>query len=252
MNRKIWGQHKLIDNTVLDQIVEIAQITKKHIVYEIGSGTGNLTYKLCTKAKKVISSEIDEKYYSICVDKLSKIDNLELIRGDGFKIDINYDILMSNLPYSKSSQFVEWLINENFIRAVVLVQTEFADKLVAKPGNKNYRSITVITNANFYVNKVGNISNHLFSPIPKVLTSILLIKPKNKKINIDSIKIIKFLFSMRGKKLSSIIKIINKNFVNDFSSVIPDQLSNINIEKIEIHDFLKIVDNLSNIGFKIE
>ena len=252
MNRKIWGQHKLIDNTVLDQIVELAQITKNHIVYEIGSGTGNLTYKLCGKAKKVISSEIDEKYYSICVDKFSKVDNLKLINGDGFTIDINYDILMSNLPYSKSSRFIEWLINENFIRAVVLVQTEFADKLVAKPGNKNYRSITVIANANFYVSKVGNISNHSFSPIPKVLTSILLIKNKNKKISINSMKIIKFLFSMRGKKLSSIIKIINKNFVNDFSSVIPSQLFNVNIEKLEIHDFLKIVDDLYNIGFKIE
>ena len=83
--RKKLGQNFLNSKLIAKFIVDSAKISKNDIVYEIGIGKGILTPFLCEKSKNVISVEKDVKLYEESKVKFSKIKNLKIIHGDGFK-----------------------------------------------------------------------------------------------------------------------------------------------------------------------
>ena len=142
--RQRLGQHFLISQTVAKKIADAARITKKDVVLEIGTGRGILVPLLCEKAKKVISIEADSVLYQDAKKRFSGIANLALRYGDGFKTDEKFSIFVSNLPYSKSRKAMEWIIQKKFSNAIVMVQKEFYEKLVAK--GKNRKAISVLVN----------------------------------------------------------------------------------------------------------
>ena len=128
--RQRLGQHFLTSDKIAKQIVSAAKPSKQDTVLEIGTGKGILVSQLCKNAKKVISIEADKDLYDAAKSKFSDITNLTLKYGDGFKSKDNFSIFVSNLPYSKSKNAIEWLIQRKFLRAVVMVQKEFAQKLL--------------------------------------------------------------------------------------------------------------------------
>src|SRR5574339_127666 len=142
--RQRLGQHFLKSSHIAAKIVESSGITPKDIVLEIGTGPGILTPMLCERAKSVVSIEADESLYSDAILKFSKIPNLELMFGDGFEAEIDFTVFVSNLPYSESKRAIEWLAQRKFKTAVIMVQKEFAEKLVTK--DKEMRAISVIGN----------------------------------------------------------------------------------------------------------
>src|SRR3972149_9503205 len=132
IKRKRLGQHFLTSQSVAKKIVDAAGITKKDIVLEIGTGKGILVPLLCEKSGKVVSIESDLELYNKAKEKFSDITNLTLVHGDGFESDEKFTIFVSNLPYSKSREAMEWLVQKKFRRAVVMVQKEFAEKNAEK------------------------------------------------------------------------------------------------------------------------
>src|SRR3989304_5083663 len=116
IKRKRLGQHFLISQSVAKKIVYAACITKKDTVLEIGTGKGILVPLLCEKAGQVISIESDLELYNTAREKFSDITNLTLVHGDGFKTEEKFTIFVSNLPYSKSRDAVEWLGGEKIFR----------------------------------------------------------------------------------------------------------------------------------------
>ena len=98
--RKKLGQNFLNSKSIAKFIVDSAKISKNNTVYEIGIGKGILTPFLCENAKNVISVEKDHQLYEETMMKFSKIENLKIIYGDGFKQNEKFDIFVSNLPYS--------------------------------------------------------------------------------------------------------------------------------------------------------
>ena len=156
--RKNLGQHFLNDNYILTQILNYADIQDNEIVYEIGTGHGQLTSKLCEKSSNVTSYEIDPALYSISLKNLSEFNNLELVNSDGLTFRKKFDVLVSNLSYEISNAFIEWLITRKFNRAIITVQKEFAQKLISSPNNKNYRAVSVISQICFqklYTNRLN-------------------------------------------------------------------------------------------------
>src|SRR3970040_652750 len=143
IKRKRLGQHFLVTQSVAKKIVDAAGITKKDTVLEIGTGKGILVPLLCEKAGKVISIESDSFLYDLAREKFSDITNLTLLHSDGFEADVKFTIFVSNLPYSKSRDAMEWLVQKKFRRAVVMVQKEFAEKIAEK--NKDVS--VLVTNA---------------------------------------------------------------------------------------------------------
>ena len=206
--RRSLGQHTLIDPTVVSAIVEAAELKGEEVVYEIGTGSGVLTEKLCKAAGRVISSEIDEKFYNAALSKLN-YPNLTLVKGDGFGIDVEFDVFVSSLPYHCSSRFVRWLLGKRFKRAVVLLQKDFVDKLLAKVGSECYRAVSVLAQYAFTISPILNVPPDAFTPKPKVHSSVVVMIPRP-RINLSEevVKAVYKLFALRKKKVSTALKIL--------------------------------------------
>jgi 16S rRNA (adenine1518-N6/adenine1519-N6)-dimethyltransferase len=197
----------LVDRRILAKILSAACIGKDETVLEAGTGQGILTAELCKYAKQVISYEIDIYLYSRLKEQqlLSRFKNLQLINADLFKTKDphSFDVFVSNLPYSRSRDAIEWLSTQKFDRAILMVQEEFADKLTARPDSKNYRAISAIAAHCFAIEKLFKVRRESFEPKPKVESSIIRIISVN-RITREVVRNINLLFSRRNKKASSV------------------------------------------------
>jgi 16S rRNA (adenine1518-N6/adenine1519-N6)-dimethyltransferase len=210
IKRKRLGQHFLVTQSVAKKIVESACITKKDVVLEIGTGRGILLPLLCEKDCKVISIESDDILYDTAKEKFSGIPNLELVHGDGFKTEEKFSIFVSNLPYSKSRDAMEWLIQKNYSHAVVMVQKEFSEKIA----EKNSKAVSVLVNHAANIEKIMNVSANNFSPPPKVDSVVLRLTQKN-TISKELIQVVNKLFSYKRKKIQNIAKQFGKVIGSD-------------------------------------
>ena len=213
IKRKLLGQHFLNSQNIAKSIVTEAKITKNDVVFELGTGLGVLTPLLCEQAKKVISVDADEKLVRSAKSKFSKIDNLVLKSGDGFKTQDIFSIFVSNLPYSRSKDAIEWLAQSTFSHGVIMVQKEFAEKLLAT-SSKNRKAISIIATYAFEISVVSKVGKNNFSPPPKVDSIILKIIKKN-SINEEMIQTINKIFSYRRKTIKNILKQFNKETMVD-------------------------------------
>lgn len=202
--RQALGQHFLKSQTIAKKIVDFANITKKDVVLEIGAGKGILTPSLCDKALKVISYETDKTLFKNLEKEFEKIPNLELRHGDGFKSTDKFSIFVSNLPYSKSRDAIEWLATKNFGRAVIMVQKEFFQKLFTD-SKKERRAVSVIARHTSDIKSLISISKEQFLPQPKVNSVLLSVVPK-RMLSRNVIKTINRLFSYRRKTLQNVLK----------------------------------------------
>ena len=203
--RQLLGQHFLISQPTAKSIVDFAEITKKDTVLEIGTGRGILIPYLCETAKKVISVEKDKELYSQALEKFSNFSNLTLKQGDGFKTDFDFTIFISNLPYSESRKAIEWLSQKKFSHGIIMVQKEFAEKLVAEPGSKNHKAITVLANHCAEIKHLMDVKRSDFSPQPKV-KSVVLKLIKRQQISKDLVNTVNKLFSYRRKTVHNVAK----------------------------------------------
>ncbi len=196
----------LVDRRILAKILSAASISKKEIVLEAGTGQGILTAELCKYAKQVISYEIDINLHRKVQEQLlSQFKNLRLLNADLFKTKGPhfFDVFVSNLPYSRSRDAIEWLSTQKFDRAILMVQEEFADKLAARPYSKNYRAISALAAHCFAIEKLFKVRKESFEPKPKVESSIIRIIPVNTTTR-EVVRNINLLFSRRNKKASSV------------------------------------------------
>ncbi|MEX0639831.1 MAG: rRNA adenine dimethyltransferase family protein [Nitrosopumilaceae archaeon] len=209
IKRKRLGQHFLVTQSVAKNIVESAGITKKDIVLEIGTGKGILVPLLCEQAGKVVSIESDLKLYNTAKEKFSDITNLTLLHGDGFESDEKFTIFVSNLPYSKSREAMEWLVQKKFRQAVVMVQKEFAQKIAEKT-----KAVSVLVNHAADIESIINVNKNNFSPPPKVDSVVLRLTQKN-TIPKELIQVVNKLFSYKRKKIQNVAKQFGKVIESD-------------------------------------
>ena len=207
IKRKLLGQHFLNSKSIAELIVDESKISKTDIVFEIGTGLGILTPLLCKKAQKVISIDADQNLIKKAKSEFSTINNLVLKSGDGFKQKEVFSVFVSNLPYSKSKDAIEWLAQNSFSHGIIMVQKEFAEKLLAT--SKNRRAISIIATYAFDIVKISDVGKNSFSPPPKVDSMILTI---SKKTDMDKklISTINEIFSYRRKTVKNILKQFNK------------------------------------------
>jgi 16S rRNA (adenine1518-N6/adenine1519-N6)-dimethyltransferase len=193
----------LVDRRVLARIVDAAQIGRGETVLEAGTGQGVLAAELCKAAKGVVSYEVDKKLYQQAKAQL-QFQNLELVNADLFKTaNLDFDVFASNLPYSRSRDAFEWLATQKFKRAIVMVQEEFADKLAARPGDRNYRAISALVAYCFAIEKLFTVGRQSFEPQPKVESAVIRIIPLNTMTK-EMVKRLNLLFSKRNRKASTV------------------------------------------------
>jgi len=205
--RKSLGQHFLNSPNIAKSITSFAKITKNDVVLEIGTGQGILIPYLCKNSKKVISIETDKRLYLAAKSKFSDMKNLILEHGDGFSSEHSFSIFVSNLPFSKSKLAIEWLLQKKFLHSVIMVQKEFAEKLIS---TQDHKAVSVLANYGFEIKFLMNVKKSNFFPIPKVDSIIILLKQKKilSKVLISTVNCI---FSYRRKTVQNILKQFGKS-----------------------------------------
>ncbi len=247
MYKKI-GQNFLIDKNIARKEVDYANISKDDVVLEIGPGKGILTNFIAKKAKKVIAVEIDKFLFNYL--KKSCANNVELINADILKLDFNslskFNKIVSNLPFQISSPVTFKLIEFNFSVAVLIYQKEFAQRMVAVPGTKHYSRLSVGVYYKSICEFLENVSKTCFSPMPKVDSSIIRLKPR--KVPPFSVHDEKFFFNLtknlfnhKRKKIKTTIKDIY-NVKSEFIPYNNKRIQDLSPEQI---------GNLSNFLFKL-
>ena len=252
--QKSKGQHLLKNPMILSEIIKKSSIKNTDTILEIGPGTGNLTMLLLEAAKKVIAIELDPRMVAQLTKRvnISPYQNkLQLIQGDVLKQKLPFfDLCVANIPYQISSPIVFKLLSHRplFRAAVLLIQREFAMRLIAKPGTEFYCRLSVNVQLLSKVEHIMKVSKKNFVPPPKVESSVVRIEPIHPLPQINFIEwdgMLRICFSRKNKTLGAIFKqkkildMVYKNYVKFKNS------NNDNDEKNN-DNVIKVVDNKIN------
>lgn len=222
---KSLGQNFLVDDSVLEDIVEGAEVGQEDLVIEIGPGVGTLTAQLLKKAKRVVAIELDSDLIPILQAEIGENQNFQLIHKDALKVDFNEIIgdeksvkLVANLPYYVTTPIIAKLLNEgyNFKSLTIMIQKEVAERINAEPNCKDYGALSILVQYHCTTEIVRTVAPTCFMPRPKVDSTVIrlekLEKPavdvKSKKLFFE---IVRSAFNMRRKTLWNGVKSIGLN-----------------------------------------
>jgi len=267
--KKFLGQNFLISKNVLRKIVQVAKISKKDTILEIGPGIGNLTIELARKAKKVIAVEKDRRMIEILKEALksSSVQNVQIVQGDILKLNpksyllnTKFYKLVANIPYYLTSRLIRKFLEEKRKPKlmVLMVQKEVAQRICALPAKvfakQKFRRASpqkmnlLAVSVQFYAKPeiISFVSKNCFFPRPKVESAI--IKISNPKCQIPKpegelfFKIVKAGFSQPRKQLvnnlSKMLKLDKEKARNWLleNKIKPTQRA----ETLKIEDWLKL------------
>lgn len=257
--KKKFGQNFLLDNNILNNIVNLGNITKNTLVIEVGVGAGALTKKLCEKAGFVIGYEVDITLKKSLEEILDPYKNVNIIFDDFLNRNINDDIkeynfeeiiVVANLPYYITTPIITTFIEQkvNVSKIIVMVQNEVADRFSAHVGSKNYNSLTVFLNYYFDIKKAFVVSRNVFYPRPNVDSAIVVFERKTKKIKVNDeelfFALVKDSFIQKRKTLKNNLKNYDLNKIDEILRTINKNIS-IRAENLTINDFALIANYLT-------
>ena len=217
--KKSLGQNFLIDPNILRNIVSHANLTEESGAIEVGPGIGALTEHLARAAKKVVSFEIDQRLLPVLEDTLSPYDNVKIVHSDILKADVVkvieeemagiQDIMVvANLPYYVTTPILMKLLNDRLpIRGfVVMMQKEVADRITAKPGTKEYGSLSIAIQYYCTAEVAMIVPKTVFMPQPNVDSAVIRLikhdKPPVTVINEDFLfEVTRASFAQRRKTI---------------------------------------------------
>lgn len=216
--KKKFGQNFLIDTNIVMKIVKTANITKETGVVEIGPGIGAMTEILAKEAGKVLCFEIDEDMVNILNEEI-KNDNVKIVNSDFLKVDLDEEmkyfcglkniVVVSNLPYYITTPIIFKLLeySRNIEKMVFMVQKEVSERLTAKPGSKEYGSLSVLIELNGTMKKEFNVSRNCFYPAPNVDSEIVSMEINKNDYALKNDpnfgKFIQNIFEMKRKTLAN-------------------------------------------------
>lgn len=198
------GQCILIDENVITRQIEYANLRTNDTALEIGPGLGALTFPMAERALKVVAVEQDKEFYGYLKERVPE--NVSLILGDALRIELpKFDICVSNLPYGISSPITFMLLERDFRDAILMYQREFAQRMVASPGESAYSRLTVSVYFRAYCEILELVPRTAFHPKPDVDSAIVRLSPRESPFNLESEELffdmLNVLFSQRRKKI---------------------------------------------------
>jgi len=178
--KKAFGQNFLWNEAILDRIAE--NVGEQELIVEIGTGPGTLTERLASNAERLITFDIDERLYNFSRKRLAHLKNIEFIKEDFLKSDINrfkdQDLtFVGNLPYNIAARIIVKLASLGK-RMVFMLQKEVSERLVSKKNSKNYSFFTAFVGFHCETKRLFDIAPDSFFPKPNVYSSIVLLEPK--------------------------------------------------------------------------
>lgn len=181
--RKSLGQHFLIDDNVVGRILALARLSGDEPVLEVGPGIGTLTVALCDAAGWVVSVERDDRLLVVLREMSASRANLTIVHADAVSVPpaalgtpLGPPVaLVANLPYAVAATVVlrSFEVLPSLRTAVVMVQSEVADRMAATVGTKEYGAYTVKLNLLARVGDRFSVARGCFLPPPRVDSAVL-------------------------------------------------------------------------------
>ncbi|QPC47968.1 16S rRNA (adenine(1518)-N(6)/adenine(1519)-N(6))-dimethyltransferase RsmA [Mangrovibacillus cuniculi] len=191
--KKSLGQNFLIDPNILNNIVSHAGLTKNDNAIEVGPGIGALTEHLARASKKVMAFELDQRLLPILADTLSPYDNVRIIHQDILEADVKEmmketfgegeeAMVVANLPYYVTTPIILKMLHDHLpIKGlVVMLQKEVAERIAAKPGTKEYGSLSIAIQYFTNAEVVMIVPKTVFMPQPNVDSAVIRLLRREK------------------------------------------------------------------------
>ncbi len=203
---KRLGQNFMLNDHVLREMVRHADVKPGDRVLEIGPGIGNLTDELVRAGAEVVAVEMDDAFVRFIGRRFG--DRVRVVHADAVKAFLPaFDKVVSNLPYQISSPITFKLLDAGFKVAVLMVQKEFAERMVAKAGTADYGRLSVGVYFRAQCEIVMGIPRHFFWPQPKVDSCVVRLVPRPPPFDVldaDAFRrVTQAVFSHRRKMISN-------------------------------------------------
>lgn len=227
--KKSLGQNFLIDTNILKRIVDHANLTEKSGAIEIGPGIGALTEQLARNSEKVVAFEIDQRLLPILKETLAPYSNTTIIHEDVLKANVKEVIeeqfegledimVVANLPYYVTTPIIMKLLEEKLpIRGIVcMLQKEVADRIAAKPGGKDYGSLSIAVQYYTEAETVMIVPKTVFMPQPNVDSAVIRLTVRQEPV--VKVRNEDFFFQVTRASFAQ----RRKTILNNLTSQLPD------------------------------
>lgn len=261
--KKKYGQNFLTDVSILNKIVDAAELDKTTAVIEIGPGLGALTELLCEKAGFVLAYEIDADLLPILHQNLHQFNNYQILLKDILKADVAKDIncyikeykkinVVANLPYYITTPILLGLLSKKLpiSRYVMMMQLEVANRICGKPDTKEYNALSVWIEYKAKPSKICRVPRDVFVPSPNVDSAVVRLDmleqmPMIAEDEILFSNLIRRCFAQRRKTLyNNLILEYDKKFVSQMLSDLKISPS-VRAESLSLDDFVKMSNYLT-------
>jgi len=216
--KRSFSQNFLIQAGAIAQIADAAAALGPNVV-ELGPGLGALTYALLARGCSVLAVELDRDMVHVLREELGEQEQLEILHGDAAEVDLTAHsrtcrsklVVTGNLPYQATGSIIRRVVASRAVLsgAVLMVQREVRDRLVAEPATKDYGALTVFTRAGFEVDTICRLRPGSFYPAPKVESSVVRLIPREVPLaeETDSLRaVVRAAFQMRRKTLRNALR----------------------------------------------
>ena len=216
---KKLGQNFLINENVVRQIVEAAELSEADTVLEVGPGIGTLTQGLAESKARVVAVELDTRLLPVLATTLNGYDNVRVVHGDILKVNIMEEVgapsfkVCANLPYYITTPIIFALLEKRLPmeRLVAMVQKEVAERMAAQPGGKEYGALSVAIQYYTEPKIAFIVPPTSFIPAPAVDSAVIVCKRREKppvEVCDEGLffRVVKAAFSLRRKMLSNSLK----------------------------------------------
>jgi 16S rRNA (adenine1518-N6/adenine1519-N6)-dimethyltransferase len=206
---RLLGQNFMVDASIFPKLSDYASLGEDDVVLDAGAGFGFLTRFLAEKCRAVLAVEKDSRVAAVLREQLQGLANVVVIEGDVLKVVVpDFNKVVSIPPYYLSSRLVMYLFDRGFECAILILQKEFARRLVADVGSDDYGWLTVAASHSVMVEILDPIPRSMFYPPPEVDSVIVRLNPW-KAAPFDVIdeaffrRMVKWLFTQRNRKVGN-------------------------------------------------
>ena len=257
--KKKFGQNFLTSPAVAEKIVNAAELESTDTVLEIGPGKGVLTSLMTERCRKLWAVEIDPRLVETLTTMFGQNEKIKIVNQDILQYNLDEIIkesggsfkVVANLPYNITVPILEKLIEsrQHIAGIIVMVQKEMAARLSAKPGNKDYGSLSIFIQYHLTVEKLFNVLPGSFFPKPKITSSVIKLVPYEAPPVIledesNFFDFVRLCFSQRRKMLRSVLKQHNK-WEEEISNRISDEMDlTRRAETLNLNEFVKLYNIL--------
>jgi len=260
-SKKHLGQHFLVDQNVIGKIVDAVAAPPDARVVEIGPGMGALTGLLLERYSDLTVVEVDDEAVAhlrehfpaldIRHEDVLGVDWDEIGRGDPAGRPHGSGLyIVGNLPYYITSPILFGLLDarQHLRRAVLMMQKEVAERIVAEPGSKAYGILSVQTQLLARPRMLFSVSRHVFRPKPNVESAVISLDFDTAgELGFDVIqmrRIVRTAFGQRRKMLRKSLA----GLCVELNTSIPDEFATRRPEALSPEEFVK----LTNMLFKVD